>query len=253
MGGLEAKWVYALARRLLRHRNPAARKAFLQRLLDHAAPAEVADWPLVRDAVLPALDDNELRKSRDVARRCDAAAVNFVARFYIAAPEETRAAVVPTRCAAAAAARARGALEPFEDVKFAALPSPRIQDDDVAAAAAAREAAGNDAATHALALAVVPLVSASTSGAATAGGRAASCTHAIADEETLEYWLAIWLASRVTDAGAIDARGGGRRGGDVATDGHGFRVQAAWSGPPVAVTDARGSQRRSLGVGPQPW
>ena len=91
---LDAKWVHALARRLLRHRNPAARKAFLQRLLDHAAPAEVADWPLVRDAVLPALDDNELRKSRDVARRCDVAAVDFVARFYRAAPEETRAAVV---------------------------------------------------------------------------------------------------------------------------------------------------------------
>ena len=49
-------------------------------------------------AVLAALDDNELRKRRDVARRCDAAAIDFVARFYRAAPAETRAAVAVAGC-----------------------------------------------------------------------------------------------------------------------------------------------------------
>ena len=137
------------------------------------------------------------------------------------------------------AARARGAPRALRGREFAALPGPRIQDDDVAAAAAALEAAGNDAATHALALAVVPLVCCqkATAAPATAAAFAAACTRAVADEEALDGRLASWLESRVPDAGAIDARarGRGRRGGDDATFRRRFRVQASWSAaPPVA-------------------
>ena len=251
---LEAKWVRALAGQLLRHRNPSARKALLQRLLDHADPAKIADWPLLRDAILPALDDTELRKGRDVARRCDAAAVEFVALFYRAAPEETRADVVAYALRGGGRPRARAALLGlFEDFEFAALPGPNIQDDDVAAAAAALEAADNDAATHALALAVVPLVCCQDAAAspATAGAFVAACSHAIIDEAALDMRLATWLKSRVSDAGAIDdARATAAVAAlttrladvDSAFKRHGLK------GLKWLVIYARGSRRRSEGV-----
>ena len=157
MDGLEAKWVHALARRLLRHRNPAARKAFLQRLLDHAAPAEVADWPLVRDAVLPASTTTSCGRAatwRGAATRRPSTS----SRFYRAAPGRRAPPSSPRAARRRPAARPRGAPRPLRGPRVRGAAGPRIQDDDVAAAAAALEAAGNDAATHALALAVVPLV-----------------------------------------------------------------------------------------------
>jgi len=251
---LDAKWVRALAGQLLRHRNPSARKAFLQRLLDHADPAKIADWPLLRDSILPALDDTELRKGRDVARRCDAAAVEFVALFYRAAPEETRADVVAYALRGGGRPRARAALlGPFEDFEFASLPGPNIQDDDVAASAAALEAADNDAATYALALAVVPLVCCQDAAAspATAGAFAAACSLAIVDEVALDERLMNWLGARVIDVGAIDDA---RASAAVAVlkaytvDIESMFKRHGLKGLRWLVTHARGSRRRTAAV-----
>ena len=229
--------------RLLRHRNPAARKAFLQRLLDHAAPAEVADWPLVRDAVLPALDDNELRKSRDVARRCDAAAVDFVARFYRAAPAETRAAVVAYALRGGGRPRARAALlGPFEDLRpfedAGALPGPKIQDDDVAAAARARGRRQRRGDARARARRRAARLLPEGRGGAGDGGRVRRRVYARGRRRGGPRRAARELAR---DARARRgrhqrrARGRGRRGGDVASFRRRFRVQASWSErPPLA-------------------
>ena len=264
--GLEAKWLHALARRLLRHRNPAARKAFLQRLLDHAAPAEVADWPLVRDAVLPALDDNELRKSRDVARRCDAAAVDFVARFYRAAPAETRAAVVAYALRGGGRPRARAALlGPFEDlgVRGAAGPAyTRRRRRGGGGGARGRRQRRGDARARARRRAARVLPEGR--GGAGDGGRVRRRVYARGRRRGGPRRSPRELARDARDRRRRHrrrARGRGRRGGDDATFRRRFRVQAAWSErPPVAryrrqrqPAAVHGGLGRGLAIGAAPW
>ena len=254
MDGLEAKWVHALARRLLRHRNPAARKAFLQRLLDHAAPAEVADWPLVRDAVLPALDDNQLRKSRDVARRCDAAAVDFVARFYRAAPAETRAAVVAWPLRGGGRPRARAALlGPFERGHLAAAPAgpdaARRRRRGRGCRARGRRQRRGDARARGRRRAARVLPEGR--GGAGDGRRVRRRVYARVADEEIDARLAGWLVTRVPDAGAIDDARAAAAVAAVTTrdsDVDSVFKRHRLKGLRWLVTDARGNRRRSTGV-----
>ncbi|KAJ8602552.1 hypothetical protein CTAYLR_008341, partial [Chrysophaeum taylorii] len=81
------EWILALARRLLANDNPAVRKAAVSRLL--GLPL-LLPWDFVRDDLLPALDDAELRKGKDFAKDLDAAAEAFCAALFSAtnAPKE---------------------------------------------------------------------------------------------------------------------------------------------------------------------
>lgn len=81
------EWILALASRLQTNENPSVRKKTISQLLK-CSPS-LFTWKFVRDSLLPALDDAEIRKGRDFARQIDASAETFYTAYVAAVRQET--------------------------------------------------------------------------------------------------------------------------------------------------------------------
>lgn len=86
-GTVPLEWTLALASRVQTNENPSVRKTNILKLLK-CSPS-LFPWKFVRDTLLPALDDTEIRKGRDLARQIDASAETFFAAYIATVTRDT--------------------------------------------------------------------------------------------------------------------------------------------------------------------